>query len=730
MSLEASSRRRPWKSLGSADEIAAESPPVAPDASRVKVHFTAPRDIFVKRRGVPYGAGHNTKDPMDDPADLRSVKDPTYDLQRLESEMGVHAMPQLADMATQTPTFRRTNACIQAEPEIVDARLQPGNEPPTMEPKLRGFLDRVMPRMLHHLTLNKEVGIYGDDYTTLTEEDAFVASREDNFLREAGNFSHRYTKERSVASIDWRGGAPSVVAVACIDSASFVDRVELQKEVRSSVSVVWNFADPMYPQYVLEAPNEVLVIKFNPTSPHLIVGGCINGQMCVWDVSRAQDAKAKVAGKGSRAQQHAHNTEDVTAIPPMPEVIRGHTLERDGEAMVPRLQPSLVSRVEQGHRRTVHDICWLPEGTELGFDGKLFPAQEAHQFASLSEDGTMCIWDLRPENLPADKLRKMKHQGKTGGDDKMWVPLLRFNLTRPDGSGELLGLRFQLEGKPNGPPSYTMVCTTVEGELAVCHWGPKDEKAGSGPGQFGDDANRKEARVVRSITTAHAGPAWSVQRHPQLPDYYLTVGDWGFKVWKIGLPQPIVSSPCGESQMMCGRWSPTRASVVFIGTHDGFIQVWDLLDRSHEPVLVHALIQDAITTIEFKPAADRAGRAARDSQLVVLGTRVGSFHLFELPKVLVRGHSQELRNMRQLLEREVRRVSYFAWRWRERQRELDRAMQDKAEPKDGKGAKGAAAADDDGADDDGEYSRNNEFDLAFLQQVEELSKKEGDVVDE
>lgn len=708
--------KAPYKGKGSEKDIEVERLPAESD-SHIKMHFAAKRDVYIKRKAL-----HNfmNRDAMDDGSMyLRPQKDPFKDpwIYKQQLTMAVQAVRPVADLATQTPYYRRVNAAVQATPAVVDARLQPGKEEPNMDPGMKTFFGKVMPRMLHHLTQNNEIPIFGDDYMQLTEDDTFVGSREENYLREAGNHFHLYTRDKQITSIDWRPGKSSI-AVSTIAPVGLVERMEMNRNVECSVSIVWNFNEQANPQYILESPTEVLVLRFCPTRPHLIVGGLMNGQVVVWNLNVAPDAKARHAKHSQKMRQPQQHNEDVTAIPEFLPPIPGHTLEKSGDHMVSRLQPFQTSRVEGSHRRAVHDICWLPADLEVGFDGKFVAAQEQNQFATISDDGTMCIWDLRPENLPDHKVRKLKHGKMVPGDEKIWVPLLKFSLSRPDGSGDMLGLRLHLECRDaTGAPQYLMVCSSIEGEVAVCDWGPKDERRAN-QGAFADD-NRTEAKLVRQLSVAHAGPAWTVQRHPLLPDYYLTVGDWGFKIWKLGLASPILASPLSDQQVMCGRWSPTRAAVLFIGTRDGWVQVWDLLDRSHEKLFATQVIQEAITVLEFKPASERKQAAA--SQHLAVGTKQGQFQLYELPKVLIKGHNSELQMTKKFFEREARRVAYFAWRWKERQREMDLLLQERG---DKAGDKGAKADEADGADEEAEYTMTADDDATFLETVEALSKED------
>ena len=51
-------------------------------------------------------------------------------------------------------------------------------------------------------------------------------------------------------------------------------------------------------QLLLEAPDDIMSFKFSPTEPHIIAGGCVNGQLVMWDIS-AHEERLK-APRGSR----------------------------------------------------------------------------------------------------------------------------------------------------------------------------------------------------------------------------------------------------------------------------------------------------------------------------------------------------------------------------------------------------------------------------------------------
>lgn len=68
---------------------------------------------------------------------------------------------------------------------------------------------------------------------------------------------------------------------------------------------------------MLESPHEVTTFQYNPLNPDIVVGGCYNGQIVVWDTSGCTPAAAAAAstsggkagssssGGGSRAGARA-----------------------------------------------------------------------------------------------------------------------------------------------------------------------------------------------------------------------------------------------------------------------------------------------------------------------------------------------------------------------------------------------------------------------------------------
>ena len=63
-------------------------------------------------------------------------------------------------------------------------------------------------------------------------------------------------------------------------SCSF-GRLQVAGKVQTGYILLWNFSDPIHPQYVLEAPGDVYCFRFCPNNPDVVVGGVSSGQVIV-----------------------------------------------------------------------------------------------------------------------------------------------------------------------------------------------------------------------------------------------------------------------------------------------------------------------------------------------------------------------------------------------------------------------------------------------------------------
>lgn len=96
-----------------------------------------------------------------------------------------------------------------------------------------------------------------------------------------------YSKDRLVSHIEWHPTIRGVLACSVAQRRSFDDRVENSARIvlEASMIVVWSFTDPIHPQLLLRAPDDVLAFQFCPSNPAVVAAGCVNGQLVLWDTS-------------------------------------------------------------------------------------------------------------------------------------------------------------------------------------------------------------------------------------------------------------------------------------------------------------------------------------------------------------------------------------------------------------------------------------------------------------
>ena len=100
-------------------------------------------------------------------------------------------------------------------------------------------------------------------------------------------FEHDYCKNKRVSCIKFHPTKPYLVAMSMIENLSFDDRCEITGKSFDSHVLIMNFSDAhiITLNYVLETPIEISTLEFHPENPNVLIGGCISGQLIIWDLS-------------------------------------------------------------------------------------------------------------------------------------------------------------------------------------------------------------------------------------------------------------------------------------------------------------------------------------------------------------------------------------------------------------------------------------------------------------
>ncbi|XP_019861052.1 PREDICTED: WD repeat-containing protein 63-like, partial [Amphimedon queenslandica] len=339
------------------------------------------------------------------------------EIKRLELEQGTQAIPEVADKIIQSKWSCPVNACTQYEPRTFSEEEQ---ERVWKSEEMQEFMKNVTPRMELCLQQNEIMDIFPDDYLLLSNDDGIVANTTDTNLKEYQSFTDlKFSKDKVVTCIDWHPTIKGIVAVSVGEPYSLNERIELSFKLVHSNSLVllWSFTDPIHPQLFLEAPEDILCFKFNPSNPNLIVGGCINGQVVIWDITDYQE----------RLQIHRSiNTKEKG---PVMNALFNTEPKLDHAPIVSYVA---LSSIDAGHSKGVTGIEWIPDHLELSHKTLQFVPNGSNycsQLVTSGLDGNVLFWDMRP--LSSKKYTQNKSQPTSDPDSPyhylhlIWKPFYK-----------------------------------------------------------------------------------------------------------------------------------------------------------------------------------------------------------------------------------------------------------------------------------------------------------------
>eukprot|EP00729_Bicosta_minor_P020649 gene20649-16291_t len=660
-----------------------------------------PKDV------TPEGGAVRTMELASSPKDHDDDEDYVEPLQRMLLDMGVQAIPvvesassqttwqrprnattqyvarQLSDSgtsmstassSTETGSGRPSRRSTQAGPAAVDSsrhgsartrsargRSAAADDAPPVDP-LTAFLNKVSPAINHSLRENEIVDLFSNDFSLLSAgsdvSGQFRAKGSE--LGEFQSFKFMAEHATTITAVAWHPTIPGVVAVACALKLTFNERVEHPVEQNTCHVLLWRMSNPIDPVVLLEAPDDIYSIAFNPDDPDVLAGGCINGQVVLWNM---QLFRSKLERVGAAVRETKT------------EKIPGET----NTTKTPVLRFEAVTAIEYGHRCSIMDVQWFPNEMYINNKGHMLmpPTNTTTQLISIAADETAMVWDVTP---PADDKSKSSGIGskeppkkkppppawavRTGSApwkatikelDLNWRPTLKVFLNT-DANTDNGGRRFCFRPPPKGfklptketdeydtaPLSSNIFVGTERGSLLYLDWQPPES-----------DTGKLGVQKVKKAMTAHHGPVNTLKRSPLMPDLLLSVGGMSFSIWKEDLlEKPLVEWLTSGPNMTDGEWSPHRPGVFFISKSDGTVDIWDLCDTSYNPTVTTQVCSPSpITALKISPLLSASGQCfmgASDDNAVL--------HVLEVPVALKQPGKNEVEQIEALIANEVSRI--------------------------------------------------------------------------
>ncbi|GAB4817587.1 hypothetical protein N2152v2_004633 [Parachlorella kessleri] len=547
--------------------------------------------------------------------------------------------PSFVDAAVQTVLRADASVQYEAPATLADSEEVQQQLSSTV---LSDFLGRAVPVCEQALQQNELADALKDEFAGLAEDDAADGSASGLADRVAVHQSFTdvlYSKGRALPAVQWHPVRKGVMAVACAELLNLSERAHQPLRVSQAAPtgiLVWDYRDPTHPEAVLQAPSDVFAFAFNPAQPQWVAAGCLGGQVALWNLDELVQQREQAAKLQMPAGSHSSGS------------------GRDGPAGADEgipflkasvLQPAFMSTLDASHQACITDLIWLP-GLTATRDSRLEPSSglgECNLFATTAMDGRGLVWDMRIHSGG----RRRNRPTATEDDVVEWKPVL--SLVLQGGSRPLTCSRLCLDSKPSS--TIRLLLGSLEGEVVAV------------------DANIRAVDTSRThntvgyATTSFGRVRW-LGYSPFFDDLLLAVADSGFTIWQDQggelRQQPLFESRYSEVLYSTGCWSPTKPGVVLLGRLDGKVEIWDLLDRVHMPVVVAAITPAAILSLAFSPgpSGTAAGRSSVH-QVLAVADAAGVLHVVDLPRTLRRRGHGEVKGMAALVQRELGRLTYI-----------------------------------------------------------------------
>ncbi|KAG8519517.1 WD repeat-containing protein 63 [Galemys pyrenaicus] len=336
---------KPWVSLGSEKEI--EEASVKESTKQITYMISRKREEFGSKIKFSDQNASSVKDAY---IECTSYPDKNFTIKQLEKDVGMQVVPTVKDISTQTRWTYPKNAATQYYPREFSEEEK---ETLGQSKSLIDFLNSVTTSVEIALQQNEIMNTFVDDWKNLAEEEGSFGDKTDTHLKEYQSFTdlHNLT-EKMITCVSWHPVIYGLIAVSVAVRLPFEDRVHFSGKLllQPSLILFWSFSDPIHPQLMLESPDDIFCFKFCPSDPNIIAGGCINGQIVLWDITAHAERIENIKTGGSRSKK--------ATLKPM------FLLEPDSNKEVAYIRHCAVSSIENGHKKAITDIHWLPDTFE------------------------------------------------------------------------------------------------------------------------------------------------------------------------------------------------------------------------------------------------------------------------------------------------------------------------------------------------------------------------------
>ncbi|NWT08449.1 WDR63 protein, partial [Vireo altiloquus] len=644
-----------WVSLGSEKEVEEES--VKERDTKIKYKISRVRRKF----GAPITfTDKNASDDKDSYAECTPYEDDTFSIKMIERDVGVQTIPKVRETSTQTKWTYPKNASTQ----YYTRQLSDEAKAETLSSeKLKEFLTAIHIRMEIALQQNEIMDVFFDDWKALAGDEE---GKPDVYLKAYQSFSDvQYLKNRTISCVRWHPTIYGIIALSAREQPSYEEQVNLSnKSLHQSVVLLLSFFDPVCLQLVLKAPEDIYCFQFSPSDPNIIAGGCVDGQVVLWDISKHEERLQRAKPVADEIiDSEGEPTAAAVMIEPLAMQVQQSSIE-----------PALVrycaaSSIPYSNKKPAKDIQWLQLNSEDDQKGGTSENRDENnlQLVTCSPDCSILFWDIpsieHRQMFLSEKIKEEKRSYMPTDTDEdldlSWKPLIKIHLRERDTSTESaptrislkeLQYRYKSSGRaksmsalrtPIKESPYTELSASSSKNLEALEYistnfffGNEDGEVVYSDWKMKTDTHSKKPRHSQKYSL-HTETINTLQNSPFFKDIFLSIGGQKFAIWKEGVTSgPILQSSSSAGRYTAGQWSLTRPGVFFIGRDNGNIDIWDLLKKTHEPSHFQNISKSIITFIS--PSS-----ASAEQHFLAVSDDLGVLHILEICQALCHPLSNE-----------------------------------------------------------------------------------------
>ncbi|CAF4813187.1 unnamed protein product [Pieris macdunnoughi] len=553
---------------------------------------------------------------------------------------------------------------------------------PSYIKKINSFMNTINSEMNSIVELNTVMDMYCNDYPNLVSEQA-VDVYDTMTFDEYVCFTDVRAKDKYVSCAVFHPMWSGIVAICYADGSPTVIKTAssradpIQRAVYGINPVlIWSHIDSLIPKLTLESPREVKILSFCPFNENILIGGCINGQIILWDLSNKLENVEKMEVLSEKREKYriAMNAH------------MGWMKNVQDNAVV---QPTALTNLVTSHYGPITSINWLSPNFTITPTGKSIfnkDNKKSLMFFSGSDDGVILIWNLSVENVTqfeGKKVKKSKRVPKRpsgllvdvsefkvldrvlqpcykivlgAAGQPQTLPLQSFGMDAPNikyiytpkntGSGRTY-YTFDIARQCEADNNTILYCGSQHGELIKITWEGHEFNTG-------EVVNSEYADISYSCCI-HDGIITSTEKNPFINHVTLTVGGKILAIWSDKLLNKPLTWKKRPYRLTAGIWSLYKPSLFFVTTSEGDLETWDLLLRSDQPIAIQTLSGNMLTGISLHtlPVA---------KNMIGVSDVNGSFRLFLDPPIFMIENPNYTGRMEATIIRELKVMqSFMAW---------------------------------------------------------------------